>query len=225
MAQAAGFRLINKGMLENVSNYPWNDRIQEYDPTWSLYEKPVPYAISSDLSLASWRKSFPWALSVNLSDYTDDTDDSGEYNGYERFQWQDFHLQYLQGIPFVNISSCEYLTDTGFRFLTGVRELLMDHTFGLTNQAFLEIAGVEKLSICGANIPKITNNAFKYLGSKLKYLRMDFCNLPNITPDIFKYLTNLEYLSIYACRQLEYADLRFLVERGCKVRGNYFNPP
>jgi len=124
-------RLVCKGMLENVTNYPWRDRVGWMDDaTWSEDLDAPPSLIRG--SVALWRKCFPYALSANL--------------GWRR-DVVDADLEHLRGVRHVNISGCTSLTDSGFLHLAGVRELNMPFCDQptITDLALQRIAGVERL--------------------------------------------------------------------------------
>jgi len=79
---------VCKGMLENVTNYPWRDRVSHYDEaTWTVGLGAAPSLIRG--SVALWSRCFPYALSANL---------------WWRRDVVDADLEHLRGVRYVNIS-------------------------------------------------------------------------------------------------------------------------
>jgi len=94
-SSVTSLRLINKGMLENVENYPWNDLRNPYFRAWDLPSRVFG-------SLASWKACFPYARSVNLCLRGDLTD-------------ADFQA-YLTEVSYILMRGCnqETITDKAF---------------------------------------------------------------------------------------------------------------
>jgi len=66
-SSVTSLRLINKGMLENVANYPWHDI-----RTTCLDIEHAPSRVAG--SIAKWKVCFPYARSINLTSHSNLTD-------------------------------------------------------------------------------------------------------------------------------------------------------
>jgi len=148
-------------------------------------------------SLEAWRKSFPKALSINLSGRVLTDDD----------------FRYLAGVPNVNISYCKGFTDAAFVHLRGIHTLNMSDCRQITDTAFQHLRGITTLDMTSCSQASITDAAFQYL-SGIHTLNMNFCDQQTITDAAFAHLRGIHTLHMLDCSQAGITDAAFANLRG-----------
>ena len=116
MAEARTLRLVEQEMRVNVENYPWRD--SETRITGSV---------------EAWRRSFPYALSANLSSRPDF-----------------YHFSLLEGIATLDMSYCTHhcITSYSFSKLSGsLKQLRMTGCRQITDDALAHLKGIQHLDI------------------------------------------------------------------------------
>lgn len=163
-------------------------------------------------NVSLWRKCFPNAISINVSNTEVKNDD----------------FSYLSGIKYLAMRACTNITDVAFhkKGLESLIELDISMCESLTSNSINHLVNLEKLAMIYCT--QISGDAFKNL-HKLKYLNMNFCNQNSIKDDDIKNLKNLRELYFCGCDQLSdsfYAsneNIESLFAKDTIITGEHFD--
>ena len=136
-----GLRAASRACCDAVAEHAWDDL--------STNRPMSPTEISSSLirgSVASWRRSFPAALSANLK-------------GHKRLQSAD--LVHLAGVRIADLRDCRLLTDEGLAHLRGIHALFISRCPLITDAGLAHLTGIETLAIW--KCPGITDAGLVHL--------------------------------------------------------------
>lgn len=166
-------RLVCKEFNDAISNYPWND----------IYTVVLG-------NIEMWRRCFPKAKAININELNPS-------QGSRRRHVRDNDIRFLQGIKYINISKCHFITDNCFEYLSGVKCILMNYCYTITGDGFRHLTGIKRLE-CSYN-SRINDSHMIFLKG-IKYLNIIEC--PSITDDSFIHFSTLVEVNIASNRHL-----------------------
>ena len=185
MKEANDIRLVCPEFLEAVTSFPWMDAETHING-----------------SLEKWRKIFPYARAVNVSNRSDLVD-------------ADF--VHIRGIHTLDMSSCEQetITDAAFVNLHGIHTLDMSRCSQgtITDKAFVNLHGIHTLDMSRCSQGTITDAAFENLRG-IHTLNMSHCSQKTITDAAFVHLRGIHTLNMSCCSQETITDAAFVHLRG-----------
>jgi hypothetical protein len=170
--------VINKLKLEETS-----EKLNKIIFSIINPDEPIKYSIEE------WRKYFPNAKNINISNNQNITDKD---------------MIYLQGIHTLNMSGCMNITDIGMGYLRGINTLNISDCINITDDGLKYLNSIEILDISRCN--KITDKALDNLRN-IKSLIMVDCI--NITGEFFKNLRNINHLNMSGCVNITNENLQF----------------
>ena len=190
--EATVLRLVCKEFKDTVAEFPWRD---------------MDTVIHG--SVAAWRACFPKARRANINQEV--------WRQGRRKPATDTDFHYLEGLEWLDMTSCTSVTDAAFVHLKGITTLLMGRCsqVEITDAAFARLQGsIKSLDMCHSS-PSVTGAAFVHLRG-IKELFMKFCRQDTICDASFEHLVGLETLDMGGCNQLTITSGAFQYLKGIK---------
>ena len=208
--ELAELRLVSTGFKEAVGRAPIND---------------VTKIVKG--SLSGWRRSFPNAKAINISDRDDLTNaDFVHLKGLETviMDWCSLAsvtneaFENLKGIKMLSMklsTNNQHITDAAFEHLKGIRNLNIYRCteLGITDEAFEHLKGIHTLDMSVCDQEGITDAAFVHLKG-IHTLYMEYCNQAGITDAAFVHLEGIHELDMMDCNQVTITDAAFFHLKG-----------
>jgi hypothetical protein len=189
MGEANVLRLVCPEMVEAVKEFPW------MDPKTRIKG-----------SVKVWRKIFPYARAVNVSERNDIVDaDFVHIRGDARVR-----------LHTVDMRCCNRVTDAAFVHLRGIHTLSMRFCNKVTDAAFVNLRGIHSLYMSYCDQLTITDAAFVHLRG-IQILFMVCCTQTTITDAAFVNLRGIHTLYIGGCTQATITAAALVQLRGVRV--------